>query len=185
MEKIKVWTKQNKDVLKQLEKDGRYIARKDYIMKDLQEHADLVLEVYDWLSRSGPLSKDKPKDVSYPIWVSFKKDATMMNDENSVILELELDPSTITHVNIEKWGMILNYSYIPANEADAKRHRQLLADYGVSDSQAYMSRFYPQIKMEIMSSWSRLFDDNVKANSDACYGNIWEVKEEWITQIIK
>ncbi len=38
MEKIKVWTKQNKDVLKQLEKDGRYIARKEYIMKDLQEH---------------------------------------------------------------------------------------------------------------------------------------------------
>lgn len=108
-----------------------------------------------------------------------------MNDENSVILELELDPSTITHVNIEKWGMILNYSYIPADEDDAERHRQLLLDYGVSDAQAYMSRFYPQIKMEIMSSWARLFDENVKANSDACYGNIWEAKEEWITQIIK
>ena len=48
--------------------------------------------------------------------------------------------------------MILNYSYIPADEDDAKRHKQLLADYGVSDAQAYMSRFYPQIKMEIMSS---------------------------------
>lgn len=185
MEKIKVWTKQNKEVLEQLKKDGRYIAKKEYIKKDLEEHTNLVLEVYDWLSNNGPLSKEKPKDVNYPIWISFKKDATMMNDENSVILELEIDPEIITYVNIEKWGMILNYSYIPEDKDDYNRHKKLLSDYGMSDAKACMSRFYPQIKNEIINSWTRLFDKNIKSNNDSCYGNIWEVKEEWITKIIR
>lgn len=89
-------------------------------------------------------------------------------------------------VNIDKWGAILNYSYIPGNEQDAKNHRQLLEQYGVSsDAQAYMSQFYPDIKRKIIDSWSRLFDDSVILGNDAKYGNIWEVKQEWITQIIR
>ena len=35
-------------------KHGRYIARREYIRSDLQEHAGLVLEVYDWLVRHSP-----------------------------------------------------------------------------------------------------------------------------------
>jgi hypothetical protein len=42
-------------------------------------------------------------------------------------------------------------SYIPADEHDAKRHRQLLEQYGVSNAKAYMSQFYPQIKREIIA----------------------------------
>ena len=49
MEQIKVWTKQHENVLKELNENGRYIARREYIRSDLQEHAGLVLEVYDWL----------------------------------------------------------------------------------------------------------------------------------------
>ena len=46
MEQIKVWTKQHENVLKELNENGRYIARREYIRSDLQEHAGLVLEVY-------------------------------------------------------------------------------------------------------------------------------------------
>lgn len=65
------------------------------------------------------------------------------------MLELTMDPTLITAVNAAKWGTMLNYSYIPADAQDAKRHRELLAQYGVSDAKAYMSQFYPQIKREI------------------------------------
>ena len=185
MGKIKVWTKQNKKVLEELEKNGRHIVKKEYINMDLKEQAGLVLETYDWLVRNGPHSDEKPEDVIYPVWISFEKNATMMNDDNSVIIELEIDEDIITLVNIEKWGMILNYSYIPKDKEDEKRHKQILKDYGVGDAQAFMSRFYPDIKREIMESWKRLFDDDVKSGSKACYGNIWEIKKEWITDIIR
>ncbi len=185
MGKIRVWTKQHEHVLKELEAEGRYTAKRKYIFMDLQEHAPLVLEAYEWLVKNGPDAANRPADVEFPVWVSFEKDAVMMLTEGTVILELELDEELITRVNIAKWGTILNYGYIPADERDAARHRKLLDDYGTSDVQAYMSQFYPQIKQEIKESWRRLFDSKVQLGNDAAYGNIWEVKKEWVKQVIR
>lgn len=67
MAKIKVWTRQHKSVLDKVMNEGRYIAKKDYIYMDLQEHANLVLEVYDWLVKNGPDAANKPEDVTYPV----------------------------------------------------------------------------------------------------------------------
>lgn len=73
----------------------------------------------------------------------------------------------------------------PADKADEKRHKELLEAYGVSDTQAYMSQFYPEIKREIRESWKRLFDDDIQIGSDGCYGNIWEVRREWVKNVIQ
>ena len=109
----------------------------------------------------------------------------MLPEKGRVILELEIEESLITRVNFTKWGMILNYSYIPADKADEKRHKELLEAYGVSDTQAYMSQFYPEIKREIIKSWDRLFDARVDMGNPDCYGNIWEIKREWITDVLR
>lgn len=185
MDKITVWTKQHKSVAEALERSGRYVAKKDYISKDLDEHAHLVLEVYDWLVKHSPGAAHRPEGAEYPIWVSFAQEATMLPSEGSVILELRVEPSLITKVNINKWGTILNYSYIPAHEQDAREHRKMLEEYGVSDAKAYMSQFYPQIKRKIIDSWSRLFDDTVLLGGKQCYGNLWEIKKEWVINILR
>lgn len=184
---IKVWTKQHENVIKELKNTGRYIAKKEYIIMDLQEHADIVLEAYQWLTKNGPDINNKPEDVEFPVWVSFSRDSTMLLSEKTIILELELEESLITKIDIIKWGMILNYAYLPENESDENRHKKLLEDHRISDTQAYMSQFYPQIKREIIESWKRLFyyDKNIKKNNSEYYGNIWEIKEKWIREIIK
>lgn len=178
-----VWTKQHKNVLKKLEETGRYTARKEYICLDMKEQKDLILTAYDWLSLHGPKADQKPADVQYPVWVSLSEDAIMMPDENEVVLELSLDDSLITLINVTKWGMILNYSYIPKDEADAKTHQKMLELYGTSDAQAVMTPFYPQIRREVIASWSRLFDDSVLSKNSCYYGTIWEIRKEWITDI--
>lgn len=185
MNTIKVWTKQHENVLNELEARGRYTAKREYIVKDLGEHAGLVLEAYDWLVAHVPNASQKPSDSDYPVWVSLKNEATMLPSAGCVILELTLDPSLIAMVNIMKWGAILDYSYIPADKEDAARHRKLLEDYRVSDTKAYMSQFYPDIKREIRESWDRLFDDSVDPGNRDCYGNIWEIRKEWVTQVIR
>lgn len=43
---VRVWTKQHENVLRELETKGRYVARREYILADLGEHAPLVLEAY-------------------------------------------------------------------------------------------------------------------------------------------
>ena len=150
METITVWTKQHQDVWTNLERDGRHVASRAGIRRDLgEEDASLVLAVYDWLAGRLPTA-GKPADAVYPVWVSRSGDAAMLPGPGFVILELQVDPGLITDVNIAKWGAILNYSYIPADEADARRHRKRMEAHGVSDAKAFMSRFYPELKEEIV-----------------------------------
>ena len=139
MAKITVWSKQHENVWKVLQETGRYTVKREYIIKDLKEHSEPVLDTDEWLVKNGPDYGNKPADVEFPVWVSFRQDATMLPEKGRVILELEIEESLITRVNFTKWGMILNYSYIPADKADEKRLKELLEAYGVSDTQAYMS----------------------------------------------
>ncbi len=185
MAQTTVWTKQHQNVWNDLQKNGRYIVKRDYIHLDLQEQSHLVLDTYEWLVTHSPSHENKPLDVEFPIWVSFRQDATMLPEPGRVILKLELDDSLITRINIAKWGTILNYSYIPTDVADRQRHRELLEIYGVSDAKAYMSQFYPEIRREIRESWSRLFDDRIQLGNDTCYGNLWEIRKEWVKDIIQ
>lgn len=185
VDRVKVWTKQHIKVLEEIEKTGVYRAKRAGISNDLEEHAPLVLETYDWLVKNSPNAADKPDDAEYPVWVSLSADTAMLADPNTVVMELEIEEKLITYINIAKWGAILNYSYIPSDAADARRHFELLEAYGVSDAKAYMTQFYPDIKREIVDSWKRLFDDSIKLGNDSAYGNIWEVRREWICQIIR
>jgi len=178
-----VWTKQHTAVYAQLQTHGRYTAKRSYIQRDLQEQAPLVLEVYDWLVQHHPQAQSKPVDADYPIWVSFTGEATMLPSPGSVVLELRVPHELITPIHIAKWGTVLNYAYIPLNETDDTRHQNLLHEYGISDTQAYMSQFYPQIKREITDSWQRLFDPNILLNSNAAYGTIWEIRKEWVITV--
>lgn len=185
MDTVTVWSKQHKNVLLELTETGRYTAKKEYVAFDLQEHAPLVLEAYDWLVGHCPGAQRRPPDAQIPVWVSFERSAVMLPSDNTVILQLTLDPALIAPVNIAKWGAILNYSYIPQDAGDARRHRELLEAYGVSDAKAFMTQFYPQIRREIVESWPRLFDDSVSMGSAQAYGLIWEVRKEWISGIMQ
>ena len=185
MESIRVWTKQHASVAEELERTGVYRAKGRYISLDLEEHAPLVLEVYDWLVAHTPAAARRPEGAEYPVWVSFLQEGTMLPGDGAVILELELDPAAITPINVAKWGAMLNYSYLPLDGEDARRHRKLLADYGTSDAKAFMTPFYPQIKREILASWPRLFDSRVQLGGGLEYGTIWEIQRPWVKQILR
>lgn len=185
MSKITVWTKQNRAILKELEETGRHVCKKEYVAKENGEDTHFILEVYNWLAKHTTNRHLKPDDAAYPVWVSTSRSATMLPDDNSVILELSIDPEMLAKVNICKWSTILNYAYIPSDEKDSKRHQELLSQYGVGDAKAYMTPFYPEIKREIIASWDRLFDESISLGNDFYYGNIWEIRKEWIREIIQ
>lgn len=180
MGKITVWTKQNKNILAVLAEKGRYVVKKEYIRAENEEHTAIILRAYDWLASHGPNVNRKPIDVKYPVWVSFDKARNYIAGKNEVLLTLQVDEADITSINLAKWGMILNYSYIPANEEDAQKHLAMMNAYGINDAEAVMTLFYPEIKQEIVQSWSRLFDPKVCVGNDLKYGNIWEIKNEWV-----
>ncbi len=175
-----VWTKQHKNVLEQLERDGEFFAKRKFVQNDLGDDAEMMAVVYDELVKNHPLLDKKPKKAEVPVWVSFSYEATMQASPNFVILHLEIPDSEITKVNIAKWGQMLNYGFIPRDVEDEKRHRDLMKTYGIDDAKAVMTQFYPELKREIIKSWKRLFDDSVKLGSDASYGLVWQLKKEWL-----
>lgn len=182
MKKVKVWTKQHKNILQVLEQEGRYIAKKEYIEQKMEDHTRLYLGVYDWFYHKAAELVAPPADVKYPIWVSLTKEESIANSEGNVLLEIELDADQVITVDLFKWGNIVNYLYIPSDLEDYEEHKEMLAKYQIDDVTAYMSPFYPNIKRKIEKSRDRLFDDSTVLG-DEKVGTIWEIRKEWITSI--
>ena len=183
MSSITVYTKQDQRVLDILEQTGRHTAKAKFVMQN--DDSRLMCYAYNWLMQHHPDAKNRPVDADYPVWVSYRHDATMLNSPGYVILELSIDPARITRINIAKWGAINNCSYIPANPEDGIRHRKKMDALGVNDVKACTTQFYPELKREIEDSWMRLFDDNIQLGNNLTYGLIWEVQKEWITRVIR
>ncbi|MCR5482378.1 MAG: DUF3841 domain-containing protein [Clostridia bacterium] len=183
MGKMKVRTKQHISVLEEIRRTGRYVVDPKHAAADYEGFREMALQVYDWLAGNCTIADKKPADAVYPVWVSVTDETVQPREKDYVIFELEADESDVCLVNIGKWGMMLNFSYIPRDEADDKRHKKLLEDCGVSDAKAFMSRFYPEIKAEITESWHRLFDESILPVNSDCYGIIWEIREERILNI--
>ncbi len=181
--KLRVWTRQHENVWKLLEEKGRYTAKRSCIALDMPEFSEILLRAYDWLVKNSPAASEKPRDADYPIWLSFDEDTVMLPGEKELVLELEVESSLITPIHITKWGEILNYSYLPENAEDERRHRELLRLRGIDDARAVMTQFYPEIRREIMESWKRLFDEEILFGSRLYYGNIWEIRREWVKNV--
>ena len=111
MEQIKVWTKQHKNVLEELKKTGRYTAKRQYIAMDMQEHADLVLEAYDWLVKHGPDAGNRPPDADYPVWVSFQSEATMLPSEGTVKMCIRDSSRALAAKNTARMGSHQGFWY--------------------------------------------------------------------------
>ncbi|WMJ77440.1 MULTISPECIES: DUF3841 domain-containing protein [unclassified Sedimentibacter] len=182
--KVRVWTKQNANILGDLDKNGRYIVKREYIQQKMEDHAQLYFDVYNWYRKAAEEIAPVPDDAEYPIWVSLKESEKIPNSEGNVLLEIEVNEEDLITVDIEKWGRIVNYGYIPKDRADQREHDKMLSSYGTNDCSAYMSPFFPIIKKKIIKSWDRIFDESITL-SPVRVGTLWELKKEWITKIEK
>lgn len=187
MEKTTVWTKQHVKILDILEREGRHVAKKEHIVEKMEDISGFYLDVYNWYAITASAIVPKADDVEYPIWVSLNPQSALTNDEDTVVLELELNADLVIRVDYEKWGNVVNYEYIPDNAKDEENHLRLLKNYGIDDYQAYMTGYYPAIKKKIIKSWDRLFEnsdfDNGDSGNRVKMGTIWEIKKEWIKEI--
>jgi hypothetical protein len=183
--KMKVWTRQDKAIMDVIEKDGRYVVRKEYIEQKMEDCARFYTEVYSWYASKANEIVSRPEDVHYPIWVSLREDFMLQNTEGCVILELEVDSSSVIVMDTDKWDRVVNFWYVPLDERDEEEFENKLRRNGIANSSAaYMSSFYPHLKREILRSWDRLFDNSYSL-SDMRQGTIWEIRKEWVKRVIE
>lgn len=176
-----LYTRQHKNVLQHILDDGRYVVTGEYVGTDMPEFRHIILDMYSWLADNLPNKKYKPADAKFPLWFHYNKDAVYLPTEDTVMITIEGNEEELANVNIFKWGMIQNYTYIPKDNEDNKRHLRMLEDYNTSDVQAYMSQFYPEIKREIRESWVRLFDKSIIIDGNPMeYALLWEIKKSQV-----
>lgn len=182
---MRVWTKQNTNILKNLNKDWRHVPDERFILSDMSEYKEIMLDLYRWLAKHSPNQVYRPMDSKYPVWVALSQGSLYLPEVGYSVIELEVPDEMITRINVRKWSSILNYSYISKDKDDELNHRKKLKDMGISDTKAYMSQFYPDLKDEIIKSWDELFNYENDSEKEHYYGIIWEIRAEWIVSIDK
>ncbi|CAH2212725.1 DUF3841 domain-containing protein [Tepidibacter aestuarii] len=186
-EKIKLWTRQHKNILDDLEENGIYRVKEEYIKQKLDTITPFYLKIYKWYAKEGSKIVEKPKEVNYPIWLSTTNDLMLQPTEDTVVLELEVDKENVIITDQEKWGYVVNYWYIPLDREDERKHNEELKKYGISDeSELFMSdkgNFYPLLRDKTKKSWNRLFDNNIRL-CELTQATLWEIKKEWIVNIV-
>ncbi|MBU5436979.1 DUF3841 domain-containing protein [Tissierella sp. MSJ-40] len=186
-EKIRIWTRQDKRVLKELEEKGIYRVKEEYIIEKMDTISDYYIRLYDWYVKKAEKIISRPEGVTYPIWVSLTSETMLQPTEDTVILELEVPKKYVIITDSEKWGYVINYWYVPLNTEDERLHNEELKKYGIGNESALYTtdkgNFYPLLKNKIIKSWDRLFDDSLPS-SGMSQGTIWEIRKEWVVDVL-
>lgn len=186
---MRIWTRQRKEILTELEKNGVYYTKEQYIRIKNDTIADYYIDAYKWYTFEASKIIKKPSYVEFPIWCSLHEDTVLkLNDSDRVILELEVPKEQIMITLLDDWGYRINYWYVPIDDEDRLNHKKELKKYGINDesSLTYGSNgnFYPLLKRKIENSWKRMFTRDV-SDLDICEGTIWEIKKEQVVRVIK
>ena len=111
--KVRLWTRQHKNILDELEKHGTYRVKKEYIAEKMDTFSNYYLSLYEWYGKNAEKLVPRPDGVIYPIWLSTSSDMMLQPTEDTVILEIEVDKKDIIYTDLERWGYVVNYFYLP------------------------------------------------------------------------
>ncbi|MCT4605754.1 MAG: DUF3841 domain-containing protein [Marinisporobacter sp.] len=187
-EKIRLWTRQHKNVWQELKEKEIYRAKKEHIIEKNDTISEYYLKLYDWYIKHAQRFVPKPEGVTYPIWFSTSEEKRLQLVENTVVLELEVDRKDVVITDFDKWGYVVNYWYVPIDQQDEKKHNEELKRYGIGDESALImgdkGNFYPLLKNKILKSWERMF---YISNEETCFtqATLWEMKKEWVVNVLQ
>ena len=186
-DKVKLHTRQHKNVLDELNKYGVYRVKKEYILEKMDTISDYYLSLYEWYGRNAAKIVPRPEGVIYPIWLSTSAEMMLQPTEDTIILEIEIDRKDVIYTDMNKWGYVVNYFYIPIDSEDEEIHNEELKKFRISDESSLImgdkGNFYPLLKKKIIKSWERLFEP-FDEKSSFSQATIWEIKKEWVVGII-
>lgn len=186
MEKVNLWTRQDEKILDILETEGIFQAKKRFVMEKYGDLFPLFDGIYSWLIFESDKIVKKPEGSEYPIWCSVSDEMMLRETKGTVILKLSVDKEKVVFFDSLRWDYAINNMYVPENQADYLRFKEKLKsrgldpDYPVLDDN--ISRFYPDIKRDILMSRVKIFD--IKDSPiERLQANIWEIRPEEISEI--
>ena len=186
METMTLWTRQVPQVWEELERTGVYRVKEEYIRAKNDTIADFYLGLYRWYTGEARKYIHISPELQYPVWLCVTDETMLQPVPDTVILKVEVPRDQVVIANMEAWGYVVNYWYVPLDEEDARKHAAELARYGITEEDTLIStakgNFYPTLKRKILSSWGRVFTMPPADHNDAV-ATVWEIKREWVKEV--
>lgn len=187
MDKVTLWTRQDKRSLDDLKKKGVIRITREHLEEKFDLIADHIIYLYKWFVNEGQKRVPIPKGVEFPIWCSISEEYMLRPTINEVVYVLEVDKSEIIYFDGMKWDYVLNHHYVPLNEQDAEDYIRDIESKGFKNSYSFIdektAHFYPHERKRVMDSWDRVFDID-KWDIFRIQANIWEIRPEMIKDIL-
>ncbi|MFB0918383.1 MAG: DUF3841 domain-containing protein [Clostridiaceae bacterium] len=186
---VTLWTRQKIDSLKDLEKNGVIRITRKHLEEKFDIITDYFTELYDWFVIEASKKVPKPEGVTYPIWCSAREEYMLRPVADEVVFVVEIPESQVIYFDGSKWDLVLNHTYVPKDQEDAKAFSNLVVSKGLADGFSFLDKktthFYPAEAKMVRDSWIRVFDiDNWENDLFKIQANIWEIRPEMIKDII-
>lgn len=183
---ITLYSPQAGIVIETLKQDGVCFSRREYVQKKYGESAPIFLTAYDWFVRSASRYVPLPENAQYPYW-AFADPKNVDTSAGNRVLKLKVPVREAVYFDLYDWNKILCLQYMGETEAEEKRFRNALADYGIRrESDILLTGFYPDLKRQVLESWERLFrrHEAISSGDLSCIQSIqaglWCLKKEWV-----
>jgi hypothetical protein len=187
MDKVTLWTRQDKRSLYDLKVNGVIRITKGNLEEKFDLIADHIIYLYKWFVNEGQKRVPIPKGVEFPIWCSISEEYMLRPTVNEVVYVLEVEKSEIIYFDGMKWDYVLNHHYVPKDEKDAEDYSAEIERKGFKHSYSFIdektAHFYPYERKRVMDSWARVFDID-KWDIFRIQANIWEIRPEMIKDIL-
>lgn len=181
------WTRQVPQVWEEIERNGCYKVKEEYIRIKNDTISDYYLGLYEWYTKKSRAYIDIPEDAKYPIWFSLSEDFRLQKVPDTVTMRVEIPEKKALIIDIEKWEYRGNLMYVPSNQKDRDDFEKELVRYGIGDETALAhsakGNYYPLLKKRVIDSWERLFTmppDFLEKG----YATTWEIKKEWVKEVV-
>lgn len=185
-EYVTLWTRQVKNVADEINQNGTYRVKEEYIRKKNDTISDYYINLYNWYTKEAKNYITIPEDCHFPVWFSIDEEYMLQPVSDTVIIKVRIPKENVVVCNYEGWGYVVNYWYVPLDEMDKDKFASKLKSMGISsEDELFLTdkgNFYPILKQEVIKSWKRIFTlpavsrENIVATA-------WEVKKEWVLDI--
>ena len=182
---ITLWTRQAIPVWHELQEQGIYRVKEEYIRIKNDTISDFYIGLYKRFTNIAlkHITID-PVETPYPIWFCITDEEMLQPTQGTVIFKLEVPVDQVLLLNYDGWGYAVNYRYVPRNDDDELAHQRKLQLYGLDgDEKLFLTdkgNFYPMLKQEVLHSWDRMFTEINERTS--VVATAWEIRKEWIKE---
>lgn len=183
---VKLYSPQAEAVWNAVINEGIAYSRREFVQKKYEDCAGIFLTAYDAYIREAEKIVPRPDGSAYPYWAFASMD--LVDRSGGVrVMKLELPVSEAVFFDQYDWYKVLRLSYIGESEKDEEAFARKLEMRGIRDtSEAVLKPFYPDIKREVIGSWTKLFrhDADIKRGDvsgvRAVQAGLWCIKKEWL-----